>query len=264
MINSRLTAAVVWRDFRTDMSYRLPWAMDVIGLISILAVYYYIVRFTHAHAPGSPVNFFTYVVPGLALVRFQFGLARSIASMDREQSSGTLELLLSSPARAWIVVGAASLYELFRSAVLALLALIIGRWVFGAELTMGPRSWAALTMGLIGAIVFFLALTMVTAAVLIAFKRGLPFAGVLAAVIPVVSGVYFSPHVLPSALRTITNAFPLTLAVEVLRAGVVQATFPVGRVLEMLGATFVCMPLGAIAVTAAVHRAKRLGSLGQY
>lgn len=244
------------------MSYRVPWAMDAIGLVCILAIYYYIVKFTHAHAPGSSVNFFAYVLPGLALIRFQFGLTRTIVTMDREQSSGTLELLLSAPARAWAVVGSATLYELLRSLVMALLALAVGRWVFGAPLTLGPRAWPALSLGLVGATAFFFALTSVVCAALIAFKGGLPLAGLLGAVIPVISGIYFSPSVLPPFLRHITEGFPLTLAVEVTRAGVVYATFPTGKVLVMLLATFACVPLAALAVEAAVRHAKQAGTLG--
>ncbi|TMK39825.1 MAG: ABC transporter permease [Actinobacteria bacterium] len=262
-MNSRLAGALVWRDFRIELSYRVPWMLDAIGLVSVLAIYFYIVRFTRALAPGAN-NFFTYIVPGLALIRFQLGLGRTLASMDREQSSGTLELLISSPVRAWAVVAAASLYELSRSLVMALIALALGRWLFGAGLTLGPRSWPALGFGLVGAAAFYLALTGVTCAVLIAFKQGLPVAGVLGAVLPVISGIYFSPHVLPAFLHSLTNIFPLSLAVQVVRAGVVAGSFPVGKTVVMLATSFACLPLSAIAIHAAVARARRLGTLGQY
>lgn len=245
------------------MSYRVPWALDLISVLSILGIYYYIVRYTHARAPGA-VNFFSYIVPGLAMVRFQFGLGRTIAAMDREQTSGTLELLLTTPARSWAVVAAASCYELMRSVVMAIAVLALGRWLFGAGLTLGPRSWGALSLGLVGATSFFLALTALTCAVLIAFKQGVPLAGVLALAVPLVSGIYFSPHVLPTFLHRFTDVFPLTLVVQVIRAGVVDATFPQTKVLIMLGATLACLPIAALAVHAAVKRCRRLGTLGQY
>jgi ABC-type multidrug transport system permease subunit len=254
---------MLWRDLRLDMSYRLPWAMDALALVSIIAIYYYIVRFTHARVVGAP-DFFTYIVPGLALLRFQLGLLRTIIALDRDQTSGTLELIFGAPARSWVVAGAASLYELLRGAALAIVTLAVGRWIFGAGLTLGPRSWAALALGLIGAMAFFMALTSVNIAVLIAFKQGQALAGFLTAVIPVVSGIYFAPHVLPPVLQSITRIIPLTLAVDVLRAGVVSATFSWGKSLVMLAATFACLPLGALAVQIAVRRAERLGTLGQY
>jgi ABC-2 type transport system permease protein len=262
-ITRNLVQGLVWRDLRVELSYRVPWALDVIGLIATLAVYFYIVRFTHARAPGAN-NFFSYIVPGIAFARLQVGLARTLTNLDREQSSGTLELLLSAPVRAWRVVSAACLYELLRGIVFALVVLVMGRWLFGAGLTLGPRAWAGLGLGLLGGALFFWALTMVASAVLIAFKQGLPLAGVLGAVIPVISGVYFSPHVLPSFLHGLTNVFPLTLAVEVVRAGLISATLPVGKTLVMLAGTLACIPVGAVAVEAAVRRARRLGTLGQY
>lgn len=263
-MSRRIAAALLWRDLRIDLSYRVPWVMDVIGLVSLLAIYFYIVRYTHAHAPGSSVNFFTYIVPGLALARFQFGLTRTVASLDREQSSGTLEFLLGAPARPWMMLAAATLYELVRSLIMALVVLALGRWLFGAGLTLGPRSWLALALGLIGAAAFFMALTGLTSGCLIAFKLGLPVTYVLAAVVPVVSGMYFSPHVLPHVLQDVTRVFPLTLAVEVVRAGVVSAAFPLGKVLLMLATVSVCLLLSAVALQAAVNRAQRLGTLGQY
>jgi ABC-2 type transport system permease protein len=254
---------MLWRDLRLELSHRLPWAMDAIGLISVLAIYFYIVRFAHAKAPGAD-SFFTFIVPGIAFARFQLGLGRTITHLDREQSSGTLELLLSAPMKAWKVMTAACLYELLRSVLFALAAVALGRWLFGAGLSLGPRSWAALALGILGAAAFFLSLTLITCGVLIAYKQGLALAGLIGAVVPVVSGVYFSPHVLPSFLRQLTEVFPLTLSVEVVRSGVVAATFPVGKTAVMLAATFACVPLGMCAVQVAVDRARRLGTAGQY
>jgi ABC-type polysaccharide/polyol phosphate export permease len=235
---------------------------ELIGLVSTLAIYFYIVRYTHAHAPGSSVDFFTYILPGLALVRFVFGLGRTLEAMDREQSSGTLELLLSAPHYSWAIVAAASLYELLRSVAMAIVALAVGRWIFGARLTLGPSAWASLSVGLLGAATFFLALTLLACGFLIAFKRGLSLVGLIGAVVPFISGMYFSISILPSALQHLARLFPLTLAVDVTRAGVVYGKFPVGKSLVMLAATFACLPLAAIAADAAVRYAQRMGTLG--
>jgi ABC-2 type transport system permease protein len=237
--------------------------MDAIALIATTAIYFYIVRFTHAQAPGAG-SFFSYIVPGIAFARLQVSLARTVTSLDREQSSGTLELLLSSPAREWQVMAAACVYELLRAIVFALVTLALGRWLFHAGLTLGPRAWAGLLLGYLGAVAFFWALTMVTTAVLIVFKQGLALAGVLGAVVPVLSGIYFSPDVLPSFLHWLSDLLPLTLAADVMRAGVVAATFPAGKAALMLAGTLVCLPIGAAAVHLAVGRARRLGTLGQY
>lgn len=263
-MSRRIATALVWRDWSIDVSYHVPWVMDLLGLASVLAVYYYIVRYTHASAPGTSVDFFTYIVPGLALARFLLGVTRSVAALDREQSSGTLELLMAAPARPWAVLTSATIYELLRSVLMAVLLLAVGRWLFGAELTMGPRSWAALSLGLVGATGFFMALTALAFCGLIVFKVGLPLAYVLTAVVPVISGMYFPPHVLPHVLQDITRLFPLTLAVEVVRAGVVAATFPWERVFVMLGAVAVSLLVSVLALQAAVSRAQRLGTLGQY
>ena len=37
-MNSRLAGALVWRDFRIELSYRVPWMLDAIGLVSVLAI----------------------------------------------------------------------------------------------------------------------------------------------------------------------------------------------------------------------------------
>lgn len=263
-VQARSVAAVVWRDWRVEHSYRLPWVMDVITLLSFTSAYYYIGRFTGARVPGESTGFFTYVLPGLAVLRLHFGLTRIISSLDREQSTGTLELVLSAPAPSWLIVFGCGLYEMARSLAFALLGLAIGRWLFGAGLTLGPRSWTALGLGLAGATMFYLALVGVIAGVLIVAKQGMALAHLTSAAFPLIAGIYFSPAVLPHPLREVTAHFPLTLAVDLVRGGVVNAVIPWREALTMLGETTLCLPLGAAAVAAAVARAKRRGALGQY
>ena len=51
-MRNRVALAMLWRDLRLDLSYRAPWLMDVFGLISVMAVFYFVVRYTNARAPG--------------------------------------------------------------------------------------------------------------------------------------------------------------------------------------------------------------------
>jgi ABC-type polysaccharide/polyol phosphate export permease len=260
----RALGALLWRDLRLDLSYRLPFALDAIGLVSVVAIFFYIGRYTGAKAPEGGVEFFAFVLAGIALLRMQAGLLRTIASLDREQASGTLELVLAGPLRPAALVLGSALYGILRELIFAVGAIAVGRWLFGAGLTLGPRAWAALAVGLVAAAVFFLALTGATAAVLISFKHGVPLANVLALVLPILSGAYFATSALPQPVETLTQVVPLTLAIELVRTGVLHATFSWPKALLTLMATGVCVPMSMFVVELAVARARRLGTLGQY
>jgi ABC-2 type transport system permease protein len=238
--------------------------MDIVGLLCGVSLFFFIARYTGARAESGRVDFFAFAVPGIAILRMQFGVLRSIASLDREQASGTLELLFAAPSRPSTLISGSAMYEVLRGAFLAVVVLAAGRWIFGARLTLGPRAWAGLVIGLIAATLFFVALSNATAGVLIAFKYGVPLANLLGLILPIVSGAYFSTTALPETLRHVTEIVPLTLAINVTRDAVLSAHFAWGESLFALLAASLCIPVSMYLVELAVRRSRRLGTLGQY
>src|SRR4051794_30329116 len=140
----------------------------------------------------------------------QVALVRTVNSMEREQASGTLELVLISPVPPVLTAIGNALYELLRGAVFAIFIMLASRFVFGSGLTLGPQAWAGIAFGLGGAVASFLVLSVFAAAVLISIRQGAAFASLLSLIIPVLSGAYFPTRVLPQPLEDIANAQPLT------------------------------------------------------
>jgi ABC-type multidrug transport system permease subunit len=259
---SRVVGALVWRDIQLELTSRIPFLFEVLGALGALTLYFFIGQFTRPLSEVAAVGFFAYAVGGLAMLRMQAALTRTILAMDRDQATGTLELALLSPAPVTLVAIGSSLYEIARGVIFAGFMIVTARFVFGAGLTLGPRAWPGLACGLIGGAGFFLILSVLAAAVLVAFKQGVAFALLLGIGLPVLSGAFFPIRVLPGALEAIANVLPLTSAVTLIRDGIVSATFSAGLAVTMALSLVVLAPIAAYVFRLSVDRARRLGTLG--
>src|SRR5262249_817434 len=153
--------------------------------------------------------------------------------------------------------------ELIRGVTLAVVVLGSSRWLFGAGLSLGPRAWGGLLIGLVAAMLFFLALTNATASFLIAFKYGVALANLLGLILPVLSGAYFSISALPGSIGLITKLVPLTFAINVARLAVLKAQFSWGEASIALLTSLVCMPVSIFLINLSVQRARKRGTLGR-
>jgi ABC-type polysaccharide/polyol phosphate export permease len=258
----RFVLALAWRDLQLSFTSRVPFLFDLLGTLGALALYYFVGRFVRPSFPEGALGFFAFVSGGIAILRMQAALVKSVQALEREQVSGTLELILISPVPAAAVAVGTCLYELARGGAFAIVVLLASRFMFGAGLTLGPRAWAGIACGMAGAAVFFVALSVLASSVLVAFKQGPAFAGLLTLGIPVLSGAFFPVQVLPQPLHAVADALPLTMAIKLLREGVITATFSPGRAVLMLAILILVFPLVLLVFSASVNRAKRLGTLG--
>lgn len=262
MTAARYVTALVWRDARLALTSRVPFLFDVLGLLSALTVFFFVGRFVGRAGGATGAGFLGFVTAGIAAMQLQAAVMRAIHGIDREQASGGLEFLLVAPVRAAVVGLAATAFPLARGLVFAVAALIAGRFVFGVQLTISPRAWAAIALGLAGAALAFVVLALLCFAVLVAIQQGPAAAGLIGVLVPVLSGVYFPTSLLPQPLEAIASASPLTMAIEVLRRAVTGSELRPGTVVAMFAMLAVLLVLSAALCEAVVRRAKRLGTLG--
>jgi ABC-2 type transport system permease protein len=265
----RVPWAFVVRDFRIETSYKIGFLLRVLAAFVNVAVYYFIARvFGGAAAPYLQAyggSYFAFVVIGVAFSDYLWLGINSLGTSIREgQSTGTLELMLLSPTRLATVLVSSTLWSYLFASISVAVYLLTGT-ALGIQLDNANVPFALLSLAL--AIVSFNALGLFSAGLLILMKRGDPFGWLVRVSSAVLGGVFYPMSVMPDWLRTISQALPLTHALELIRRSLLSGEGWAelsGELLILSALTAVLFPLGLLACRLAIHIARTDGSLSHY
>lgn len=266
----RKLPAFVRRDFLVAWSYRMSFVSDLVGLVGQVIVFYFIGQLVDSSRlptfGGTSVTYLEFAAVGIALgVFIQFGLDRVSAAMRGEQLMGTLESVLMTPtAPSTIQLGSVAfdlIYIPLRTA--AFLGAVT--LAFGLHFQAGGIAPALLL--LLAFIPFVWGLGVLTAALLLTFRRGGSLVGLGAVVVGLLSGVYFPLSLLPGWLHGIANTNPVAQAINGMREALLG-----GASLADLASNFaLVVPFSAASLLIglgvfrlAVRREQRRGTLGLY
>ena len=269
-VELRKLPAFVRRDFLVAWSYRLSFVSDIVNLVGQIVVFYFVGQLVDPSAlptyGGTEVTYLEFAAIGIVVGLFiQFGLDRVSAAMRGEQLMGTLESVLVTPTSpATIQLGSVAfdlVYVPLRTAA----------FLGGITLAFGLHFSAAglfpALLLLVAFIPFVWGLGVLTAAMLLTFRRGGSFVGLGVVVLGLLSGVYFPLDLLPGWLTPIAEGNPVALAIEGMRDALLGgATLAdVGTtVLLLVPVSAVSLAIGFGAFRLAVRRERRLGTLGLY
>lgn len=265
----RIPWAFLVRDFRIEVSYKAGFALRIGGAILNVAIYYFIARvFGDVAAPYLRAyggSYFAFVVIGVAFDDYlALGIGAIANSIRDGQMTGTLELMLLSPARLSVVLLASSLWS-YVFATVGVLAYLMAGAVLGMRLGNANVPFAVLSLAV--AIVSFTALGLFAASLVILVKRSNPLGWAIRVSSVVLGGVFYPVGVLPTWLRVVGQALPLTHALELMRRSLLLGEGFAqlwGEFLTLIGLTAIFLPLGLLACQLAVHIARTDGSLSQY
>jgi ABC-2 type transport system permease protein len=266
---TQVMSATLLRDFRTAVSYRAGFLLSLAGsLVSVVGVFFLSKAFGPAAA--GPIDryggsYFGFAIVGVALSNLMsLGLTGMSARIREGQMMGTLELMLLSPNRLWLIFLSSSLWGHLQ-AIVTLVLLVAFGVLLGMDL--GGANVLMTLLALVLAVISFNALGLFSAAVVIVIKQGNPVAFLISVASILLAGVLYPMSVLPAWLQVIGQALPLTHALELIRraalAGEGLATLWL-PVLALLGLTAVYLPLGLWACRWAIRLAQTDGSLSQY
>ena len=266
----RKLPAFVRRDFLVAWSYRLSFVSDLVGLVGQVIVFYFIGKLVDpSRLPtfgGSSVTYLEFAAVGIALgVFIQFGLDRVSAAMRGEQLMGTLESVLMTPtAPATIQLGSVA-FDLVYIPLRTAIFLGSVTLAFGLHFDAGGIL-PALAL-LLAFIPFVWGLGVLTAALLLTFRRGSGLIAMGTIVVGLLSGVYFPLSLLPGWLEGIAEGNPVAQAINGMREALLGgATF--GDIASNLALVVPCaaasLAVGIGAFRLAVRRERRRGTLGLY
>jgi ABC-2 type transport system permease protein len=261
--------AFVVRDFRLAVSYRLGFAFEVGGAVVNVLLFFYLSAFL------GPVlseqldryggSYFAFVIIGIAFTTYLSTGLTGVSSKIRDgQLMGTLELMLISPTRLPVTLLSSALWA-HVMATFGVATYLAGALILGvdAEATNVPLAVGALAV----AIISFNAIGLLAAAAVIVFKQASPINWLVSTGSVILAGVFYPSTVLPGPLQAVSQALPLTPALEIMRRALLLGDgidALAGPLVHLCLLTAIYLPLGVIACHVAVRIAQRDGSLSTY
>lgn len=264
-----LARAFLSRDWRIALSYRLPFAFDLFQSLTSLVFLFFLGRLVgpRGQSVSSQLNqgYFAFAVLGTALLGIVTTSLGAVADRIRtDQTTGTLEALLTMPTPSWVTVLASATYQLVYATALALMTVLIAVVGFGMRFDAQPAGIPIAILGLIGAVALFSSAGVAFAAFVIIFKRGQSLIALTTSVFSLLGGVYYPIAVLPGPLQVLAHILPFTWTVDVIRDALLAGQLPWGKLGIVLGAAVVLVPASLWILTVAVAQSRRTGTLGQY
>jgi len=246
------------KNFR-DLGRNPFWVLlaETLASVTGLAVYWFTSR---AIGPALSFggDFFAFIVWGELAIGIPLTLWNGAATQVKSAThDGTLEVLLTLPQPAALILGAQTLALLPREMVRAFITLTVASSLFHLPLSFTGLGGFALWE--IASIPCFLGLGLFGAAALVQFQRGSSAMGHVGSLLAVLAGVYFPLSAVPAGLAEASRRLsPLTLLVEGVRSslgGHLEAT----PVLALGAAGLVLAVLGALALELSFAALRRRG-----
>jgi ABC-2 type transport system permease protein len=260
-----LAGAIVKRDLRIALSYRLQFLAGVFSGFFSLATFYYISRLVQV-PEFSPSEYFAFVAIGVVIFSLLMAtLTTPQVTLRQELVAGTFERLLVAPggsiASILSLLIFPAVYAVFTSCTLV----CIGVTLFGLELQWStvPLSIPVAALGIFA----FAPFGVLLLASIIAIKRAPPGASYLIIGFSLISGLYFPVDLLPGWIQWASEVQPFTPAVELFRATLVgqslsdPAWVPVAKLVAFAA---VALPLSVVGLRAALRASRRRGTILEY
>jgi ABC-2 type transport system permease protein len=265
---SRIFAAFLRRDAAIALSYRAPFVLDTFAAAFNVVLFFYVGKLINPGRGSADVltsGYFPFVLVGLALFGIaQVGLGSFATRLREEQLVGTLEILLSMPASASLLVLGTALFDLIRGVITALLTVAFGALLFDLHFTRDPWAIAASIVGLLATIVLFAAGGVLLGAFTVLYKQGRQLFAMAIVGTSLLCGVYYPRSVLPDWLQAVGSVIPITWALDLIRGCLINGEVSSIRLTAVIVTAAVGLPASLAVFRLAVQRAATRGTLAQY
>jgi len=262
--------AFVRRDWKIALSYRAIFVADILGLATQIVVFFFVAKMidpgTLPQYGGTVPSYLAFVAIGLVINLTAGVLLYTVANQLRqEQLTGTFEALLSTPTSGATLQLGSVAYTLILVPIRAAILLTSIALLFGLDLEVSGALPA------LAVVMFFLPFTwglgLVSAALVVTFRRGSNASGVIVTVLGLISGAVFPVALLPGVLRAVAEWNPFTIAIDGVREALIGGTgwTEIGpELLRLAPLSALGLAVGILCFRAAIARERRRGTLGQY
>ncbi len=207
------------RDLRTDLSYKVSFALEWVDIALGVAAYFFFSRLLTGRQPDG-YEPFAFILVGIAVNgAMTAGLSAHAQGIESEQSAGTLKTVLATRTSAYSVMFFSSVYPIARASLDSGLY-VLGGVAFGLSFASVNVGASLALFGL--AVLAFSSVGVFSAAFTLVLKHGDPLVWMFGALSWVFGGVFFPVGMLPPLLQNVSGLLPITHALNGLRATLLE------------------------------------------
>lgn len=261
--------AFLRRDFLTAVSYRLSFVADFASVVVAVFMFYLVGRMVDpSKLPaygGIRPTYMEFVATGIVLGAFvQIGVGRVTKAIEREQTRGTLESLLTTPTTTPTILFGSVVYDLVYVPIRTAMMLLVIALGFGLHYQASGLLPAALFLLLF--IPFVWGVGMVSAALNLTLRKGAGAFSAFITLLTVGSGAYVPVSVLPGPAAGFAPYNPVGVASHGMRESLIAGGWSSvdHKLLVLPGLAAISLLAGLLALRLAVRRERRLGTIGLY
>lgn len=263
--------AFVKRDFLVAVSYKTAFAAEVVfGVIFKVITFFYIGKvFGGSVNPSLAAydnNYFAFLLIGVALMDFMYTSLETFDTNIREsQMMGTLEIILLSPIKLSQMLLFSSLWAYIFTTVRFLFYLFWGVVLFDLDVGDGDPFTAVIFLLL--SILCFAPLGILSATVIMVFKKGTWFRTLVSGVSVLLGGVVYPLSVLPDWIMGFTYFIPMTHALNGMRHALLSGQNLMvlwEEALFLVVFALIFLPISIAVFQLGVNRCKETGTLTHY
>jgi ABC-2 type transport system permease protein len=262
--------AFLQRDIYKEISYRLSFLLQLIGIFPAVLMFHFLSRLVDSGLAG-PLGgyggaYFPFVLIGIAVQNYLTQSLSAFSSSLREaQLTGTIEVVLSTPISLPLWLAGEAAYSFVLSTLRIFIYLLAGQFLFGVSLHWEHLPQVMLTLFL--TICAITSIGFVSAAFILVFKKGDPLNWGFSVLSWLLGGVYYPITVLPEWLQHLALSLPICHSLEALRICLLggQGYWSLESHLMALALwAMIGLPIGYLCVRWAIQRCRRRGTLGHY
>lgn len=275
---ARTAWAFLVRDFQVEASYRLSFGLQFFGLFVSALLWFFLAGFIDGiggdgqslREQTGGLTYFPWVLGGITVTRFlDASLSTFAAQIRTEQSQGTLEAMLVTPARLWHVILASSSWSFLFAGIQAGLYLFFGLTIFGvdAQLAGALEGIVSVLLVIVLTVLAFSGIGILSAAFVLYFKRGNPINFVITSSSMLFGNALVPVQSLPDSISWISKLIPTFYATDAMRGALFLGKPLVElapNLLALAAFAAVLLPTSLLGARYAVRKAKQEGSLIQY
>lgn len=260
--------AFLRRDWAVERSYRVAFVLDLLSSVGFLAIFYFLSPLVDDSKLGNSAqvsgSYFAFAVVGIIVFEvMQTGLTSFALRLRNDQTTGTLEALLMTPAPQLLIIGASAAYDLLRALAMGLVMLVLAA-LLGVDFHVTLTGLGTLLLAIPATIVLVAATGLAFAGSTIVFKQTASGLHLVTAGIAVLAGTYFPVSTLPAGLEAVARVLPFTWALDVLRPAALGGTIPADELVGLVLAAALAPFLAFFVFNASIRHAKAAGTLSQY
>lgn len=271
MLNDiKIIFAFIRRDWWIESSYRFAFFLQFIGIFFSVVMFYFISQLfgesASQYLTRYNADYFSFVLIGIAFSSYlSVGISGFSNSIRQAQTTGTLEAMLSTPARDGTIIFSSSLWQYVITTIRVLVYLIIG--VLFMDVSFENANIPSALIIILLSIFAFSSIGIVAASFIMVLKRGDPITWIITSLSSLLGGVYYPVDLLPTMLQWLSFLIPITYTLDAMRLALLNG-YTISQlqtqILALLAFCLILLPVSLISFRFAVKKAKTDGTLTHY